>query len=231
MNIIQFWLIDSIVKASAHGSVALPTDSPRPSDDPAAEPLFRGSTDDEDDDDTRPHDIENPPLPRSRSQSKDSRAPSAPDENKSSLGASSTPTASGSGAVTPKILDSDSLTASTHAYPPSLASTSTSPASSRQSSVSPPKRRRSPPPPLALQPIHHSIHDGLPQVDTSVSDAHPVEDVVHDEKEWAAWDEQDDWVDHVGEDDWTGKRIEARKDAVHNVWTSDEPSQPVREST
>ncbi|KIP08330.1 hypothetical protein PHLGIDRAFT_69509, partial [Phlebiopsis gigantea 11061_1 CR5-6] len=51
MNIVQFWIIDSIVKASAQSaSVALPTDSTRNSLADDEEPLFRASMDDDDDD-------------------------------------------------------------------------------------------------------------------------------------------------------------------------------------
>lgn len=213
MNIIQFWLIDSIVKSSAHSSpVALPTDSARNSADPDTEPLFRGSIDDEDDDDVHPHDIENQRPHRPRSKSPDSLDA---DELKSS--AATPATASGSGTVTPKIVDSKGATPVVHAYPPSIASTSSSPASSRPNSISPPKRKRSPPPPLALQPIPHATQASLPQLAVSPADAH-VEHIT-DEKEWAAWDEHvDDWAGRVGEEDWTGRRIHATKDVLSNVW-------------
>lgn len=55
MNVLQFWLIDSIVKAST-SSTAVRAASPRNSDSQDREPLFN-STDD--DDDVLPRDIEN----------------------------------------------------------------------------------------------------------------------------------------------------------------------------
>lgn len=70
MNIMQFWLIDSIVKANEQSApLALP-DTALPQD---REPLFRASeSDNEDDDDDSPinrkYDIENP---KSRSHSRD----------------------------------------------------------------------------------------------------------------------------------------------------------------
>jgi hypothetical protein len=71
MNILQFWLIDSIVKASGQSdSLALPESGT--SQD--REPLFRASESDDEDDDTigRPkYDIENPP-PQSESRDIDS---------------------------------------------------------------------------------------------------------------------------------------------------------------
>lgn len=230
MNILQFWLIDSIVKASAHSSsVALPSDSARNSLDPATEPLFRGSIDpDDDDEDGHHHDIENPrSIPRSRSASRDSKAVSPADEPKSS--AATTATASGSGTVTPKIIDHSASPVVVHAYPPSLTSTASSPASSRPSSMSPPKRRRSPPPPLALRPIPHVTQLSLPQLDTSQSDRHTEVEEGHDEKVWAAWDDEhvDDWADRVGEEE----RVDARKAVVHDPWTEDGPLSSVRLSS
>ena len=218
MNIIQFWLIDSIVKASAQSaSVALPTHAT----DPDQEPLFRGSLDDDEDDThSHPHDIENPPArSRSRSPSKDGRVSPSEEEPKSSAATSVTAAASGSGTGTPKNVDENSLHTVVHAYPPSMASTSSSPASSRPSSVSPPKRRRSPPPPLVLQP---QPQPAAPQPVAPDADRQEAVEHVHDEKEWAAWDENDDWADRVGEEDWTGKRLDARKAAVHETWTAEE---------
>ncbi|KAF7792839.1 hypothetical protein EIP86_003940 [Pleurotus ostreatoroseus] len=225
MNILQFWLIDSIVKASAHSSSVALSDSPRNSADPDTEPLFRGSLEDDDDEHAHPRDIESQ-LPRSRSTSRDSRTA---DEPKSS--SATTATATGSGTVTPKIIDTSGATTVVHAYPPSMASTSSSPASSRQNSVSPPKRRRSPPPPLALRPIPHATQASLPHLAASPADTHV--DEVADEKEWAAWDEHgEDWANRVGEEDWTGRRLHATKNALSNVWADDgHHNTTLREST
>ena len=68
---------------------------------------------------------------------------------------------------------------------------------------------------------------------TANSDRYAEVEEVHDEKDWAAWDDAhgDDWADQVGQEDWTGRRIDARKAAVHNVWTADEPLRSVRQDT
>ncbi len=222
MNILQFWLIDSIVKAGAHqASVALPSDSARNSDE---EPLFRSSMDDDDDDDEpHRHDIENPaPAPRSRSRSKDDRDVSLVDDSKSSEATLAT----ASGSVTPKRVDGNQATTITHAYPPSMASTSSSPASSRHSSISPPKRRRSPPPRLALQPrspMPAASNPALPSADPAAPPTltERQADALYDEKEWATWedDNNDNWAERVGEEDWTGRRIDAKKATLHDAWT------------
>ncbi|KIK67690.1 hypothetical protein GYMLUDRAFT_256533 [Collybiopsis luxurians FD-317 M1] len=154
MNILQFWLIDSIVKAS-QSPVALAADGPEPDID-HHEPLFRASSDEEDDDHShQPHfDIENQ-RPRSRSpssihsrshsQDKDVTFSDNPYESKSS-GSSSRAEASDA-----------------HSYPPSLSSsvTSSSSMSSIREASKLNKKRRAPPAPLnlpkpILQPIINS---------------------------------------------------------------------------
>ncbi|KAF8138890.1 vacuolar membrane protein-domain-containing protein [Boletus edulis] len=66
MNIVQFWLIDSIVKASTSSNAVRPV-SPRDSDSQDREPLFSSP---DDDDDALPRDIENfPPTSASRTMS------------------------------------------------------------------------------------------------------------------------------------------------------------------
>ncbi|KAF9006665.1 vacuolar membrane protein-domain-containing protein [Cyathus striatus] len=64
MNILQFWLIDSIVKASSATSLALDSDSPDSIHPQDREPLFNAPSDDEDDDGYRPRDVENRHAPR-----------------------------------------------------------------------------------------------------------------------------------------------------------------------
>lgn len=216
MNVLQFWLIDSIVKASANTSpLALPTDSARSSLDPDNEPLFRGGSDDEDDDDGHParYDLENP-RPKSRSPSRSVRTLSPSTEHKSLASGSVTVVGSGSTTPTPKPIDTTRKAA--HAYPPSLASASSSPVSSISSSSTSSSRgrgrRRSPPPPLALHDIPVS-QDVLP-----VGDDHDDE---HNEKEWSAWgdEESEDWAERVGEEDWTGRRLEDKRYEVNNAWS------------
>lgn len=231
MNILQFWLIDSIVKASAHSaSVALPSDSL----DPDQEPLFRASSDDEDDD-SRPHDIENPVAhTRSRSISKDRRRSLSPDEHKSVAASSAT----ASGSITPKAIDIERDAVAMHAYPPSLVGSSISTISSRspstrRDSMSPqPKRsRRSPPPPLSFHPRSPqpmALNGG--QRSTPAPPRSPPEPIDEDEdaKDWASWgdEHEEDWANRVGEEDWTGRRIGERKAAVDNVWSEHTSTTP-----
>lgn len=237
MNILQFWLIDSIVKASAHSaSVALPSDSPRESINEDEEPLFRASMDDEDDE-PRPHDVENPPpQPRSRSISKDRRVSSIPDEPKSSTASSTT--ASGSGSLTPKAMDMGPEALAMHAYPPSLGSTSTSSSrssSSRGGSTSPrPQRsRRSPPPSLSFQPRSPQplAVKSYPESTLTSSPHHPPGNDQHDEKEWASWGDDNDWTDRGDGEDWTEQRLDIKKTSVPNAWANHELENSVRISS
>lgn len=236
MNIIQFWLIDSIVKASG-SALALPTESARGSIDSANEPLFQADPDEDEDDDGEPprHDIENP-APRSVSRSRDDSVKQAPDESKSFGSEATTAAGSGSNTPLPKVVDSPSAPVDIHAYPPSLASTATTPASSfasslasRAKSVSPhPRRtRKSPPPVLPLYTIHHAYPaHALHVVDSADSLRKQSPRIVlqpeeiPNETDWAAWGdgEDDDWADRVGEEDWTGRRMEGKRDALHEVW-------------
>lgn len=219
MNIIQFWLIDSIVKSSEAASVALPTLTPRSSADGEHEhePLFRASSDDEDDDGAFParHDIENP-RPRSRSQSVDTDR-LVPDEPKS-LG-SGTSTAVGSSPGTPKGPKPIDIKrdAEPHAYPPSLAGSSVPTAGSSVASSSPlarprsPKRKRSDPPPPERRHIHSDSLTPKPE---------HTQSHYEEEREWGDWGEEgEDWAERAGEEEWTGRRMEARKEDIDNVWT------------
>lgn len=43
---------------------------------------------------------------------------------------------------------------------------------------------------------------------------------VKDRKESALTAHDDDWANRVGEEDWTGRRMEARKGEVEQVWKS-----------
>ncbi|KAH8094941.1 vacuolar membrane protein-domain-containing protein [Cristinia sonorae] len=208
MNIVQFWLIDSIVKAGAEEESLLPTDGATSYD---REPLFHAGSDDDDDEDTRPHDIENPPRRRSLSRGHDD----LPAECKASTHTSLTATTSGSSS--PKAVDDvGSQSIAMHSYPP-VGRQSTSPLSSgslhsRASSTSPnpsSSRRRSPPP--SLKPKSRA---GFPAVVITSNAELPkpqpqnvVGTLIQDEKvEWDAWGDDDtvDWVDKVGEEEWTG---------------------------
>ncbi|KAK7696291.1 hypothetical protein QCA50_000945 [Cerrena zonata] len=210
MNIVQFWLIDSIVKASAqNASVALPTDSPRSSGE--EEPLFQAHSDDEDGDlvPSRPHDIENPPI-HARSVSK-SRSRSRDPKLSISTGVSPSSTAA---SPSRKDLEHSQSAISLHAYPPpgngsgtvSPASSSASIASGTSSNTTK-RRRRSPPPPLHLQP-----RSPLPPAVNATPDLRAMEqeqqnssDAKGDDgkpEEWA-WDEEggDTWDDRPQHED------------------------------
>ncbi|CDO77017.1 hypothetical protein BN946_scf184380.g2 [Trametes cinnabarina] len=230
MNVLQFWLIDSIVKGSGnYAPLSLVTDSPRGSMDPDSEPLFHeDETDSDDDDGVRPrHDIENPRLV-SRSRSRDANRLAS--EPKSVSSGTTTLIPSGSTTPVPKPIDT---AVASHAYPPthsntspntpSSSVTSSSSASSLSSSMSRSRgRRRSPPPPLALQARKASY----PNIEISRS-AQPEEEAPRDDEKWDAWgdDGEDDWADRVGEEEWTGRRLAAKKDAVDDAWREHSPTE------
>ncbi|EKM59764.1 uncharacterized protein PHACADRAFT_170370 [Phanerochaete carnosa HHB-10118-sp] len=237
MNVVQFWLIDSIVKASAQqASVALPSDSERGSVDEDTEPLFRTSEDDDNEGD-RPYDVENPPTkPHSRSVSRDSLTPREPEEPKSSTASSAT----ASGSITPKGVDMGPNALAMHAYPPSIASSWASSSSPSRLSRSPPSRgisispqprahRQSPPPSLSLRPRSPQPFAYNPSDKPPARDRHSIETRNHDEKEWASWDdESSDWADRATDEAWIGHRLDAKKPVVHNVWADHQLDNSVR---
>ncbi|KAI9000692.1 vacuolar membrane protein-domain-containing protein [Trametes punicea] len=231
MNVIQFWLIDSIVKGSGnYAPLSLVADSPRGSLDPDSEPLFRASEDDSDEEGNyhARHDVENP-RPISRSRSRDAGRLSG--EPKSISSGTTTVIPSGSSTPIPKPIDT---VVAAHAYPPTYAnmsrqaspssSVSSSSASSLGSSMSRSRgRRRSPPPPLALRPRKTSY----PNIEISRSAPLDEEELPHEDEKWDAWGEEgaDDWAERVGEEEWTGRRIAAKRDAVDDAWRGHSPTQ------
>lgn len=136
MNILQFWLIDSIVKASSSSDV-LPTDSPRSSDAQDREPLFRET--DNDEDETR-FDIENPKPIFLRTPTGDE-----------TIVASEDAMGKYSGTTSPLTIpqSASSSTLASHDYPPTSDGSSSS-----HSSRSRLKYKRSPPPPLEFRTSH-----------------------------------------------------------------------------
>ncbi|KAK0461652.1 vacuolar membrane protein-domain-containing protein [Desarmillaria tabescens] len=225
MNILQFWLIDSIVKASNEQFVSLDTDVHDALDHADREPLFGVPSDDEDDDDagTQRHDIENPRSPTHQHQRSQS--------NDKSTGGSTTPLASEpklSGSSTPQAIPSE--THDVHAYPPSLSSSVASastmasiPASSIREATKLNKKRRSPPTPLHIrQPRQPAVNTASPAPKNPSHERKPSRPVVVVEpagQEWTeSWGDEDDWADRVGEEDWTGCRIEQKKDSINGVW-------------
>lgn len=235
MNVLQFWLIDSIVKASAHpAAVALPDDA---TDDlqPENEPLFQLSDDEDEEDEgnggriRQVHDVENPRPPLDRSQSRPSERELSPLNEHKLRSTSKQPSASGSSTLQSNVVDSstaESEAMDIHAYPPSNTVTPQSSVSSHRASSSrgSSRARRSPPPPLALRPRSPAplAINETPQIPSAAGEAHHHHQHQHhevNEKEWEAWDDnEEDWADRVGEEDWTGRRIEGRKATVDNVW-------------
>jgi hypothetical protein len=192
MNVVQFWLIDSIVKAGGSAGITLPTD---PADH---EPLFRSSIDpiDEDDDDGNGavedtmatlarRDIEAQGPTRLMRRSNDSSHTYPPSLNGSPPNAPSVHRASQS-------------------PPPASRSLSSS------------RRRRAPPP--ALEP--HSLKVPVLESSDRSSEAGASTD-SRPKEEWQAWGGDEDWVERVGEEEWTGRRAEARKREVDGAWRDD----------
>ncbi|KAG6887115.1 hypothetical protein C0995_001360 [Termitomyces sp. Mi166 len=203
MNVLQFWLIDSIVKASTK-TLALDDDD-RDDTPHDREPLFNApDVDDDDDNNYRQHDIEHARLrPRSRS-------PPVPIHKRSTD--STTPEEYKSGTASPdEPVD--------HSYPPSLSTSHSSiasqprPAKNLLTNV---KRRAAPAPLNVYNDYPRAVNS--PGVTPAERDVEVNVDGADDV--WTeSWDEQDDWADKVGEEDWTGRRLEhKKKDTLRGVW-------------
>ncbi|KAG2138045.1 vacuolar membrane protein-domain-containing protein [Suillus bovinus] len=168
MNILQFWLIDSIVKASS-SSVELLTNS---SDVHDREPLFHAPEDDED----NVHcDIENPRLTYAR-------MPTGDDAD--TIVASEESKGKYSGTGSPLSIPHSTTSLVPHDYPPSVGSLSSS-----HSSRSRYKYKRSPPPPLEFQTSHMPAINSpdpprshLTDVDHSASEREDCDGRVSDEE-------------------------------------------------
>ncbi|KAF8897857.1 vacuolar membrane protein-domain-containing protein [Infundibulicybe gibba] len=222
MNILQFWLIDSIVKASATTSPTLDSSVPDSFDSYDREPLFGAPSDEDDDnDDIYPrHDIENP------------RSRSPPHRNHQQNPDSSSDDTISSGSFTPHEPKSSSSSTrgqalDTHSYPPSLSSSLTStasPSTSPRPATKLLKKVSKRPAPLSIRPQHQPVVNSpqvtpapTPLISASVVTAVGLIPPVKDE--WAdSWDDADDWAGRVGEEDWTGKRMEGRKGMVDSTW-------------
>ncbi|KAF8338547.1 vacuolar membrane protein-domain-containing protein [Amanita rubescens] len=191
MNIIQFWIIDSIVKAhDSHVMLEATTDSQRADH----EPLFASPSDDEDDGGHVPYDIENPRSP--------SPPRSFPTNRRShSLGKSDAL----------EILPGDDVKSTHgptdhHSYPPSLASSFAS-TSTRATSPKPAKnlikaanrRRNATTPRSAHTPSDsHSILQPQPRIPQIASAAKSLELEIRDPTAdvWSdSWDDSGDWTD------------------------------------
>ena len=181
MNIIQFWITDSIVKAHhSHVMLEATTDS-RPADH---EPLFASPSDDEDDIDQVPYDIENPRTP---SPPRSSRSLSKSDALDILPGGDAKPT-------------------DQHSYPPSLASSFAS-TSTRATSPKPAKnlikaanrRRNATTPRSAHTPLDPpSILQPQPRIPQIASAAKSLELEIRDPTAdgWSdSWDDPGVWAD------------------------------------
>ncbi|CAK5262541.1 unnamed protein product [Mycena citricolor] len=211
MNIIQFWLIDSIVKASG---VALDLDTPDPLD---REPLFGAPDDDDDRDGT----------PNSYTHRDTESHPHHHDVSSPSSSVSDSSETLGTPAETKSAAPGDD-----HAYPPSSSSSPSSSYSSQPplreaKKLGKPKRR--PPPPIHIQNMNRPAVNSpwqTPKPAPSPAPAPaPVPAVVPaaQDNSWSdSWAEEDDWADKVGEEEWTGKRMEERKGAL-SAWGSSSP--------
>jgi hypothetical protein len=233
MNVLQFWLIDSIVKATHQPAVVLSSEGAQDSD--VREPLFRASEDDEDDEGHVPsQDIESlrprespSPRPPARASPKSSQKDGG--EHKST---GSTPAVSSSGTSSRA-----GASFAMHAYPPAVPAPGNDDEPSPTSARSNSSRRRSPPPPLIprspMQPAINSpslIFSAKVAVGTptgkrsrsllSATNATPAKVEEKDNNDWnLSWGEDgDNWAERVGEEDWTGRRVEAAKGFVGSAW-------------
>lgn len=197
MNVLQFWLIDSIVKASTK-SLALNDHDTTPND---REPLFNAPDDDDSDDDNnyRHNDIEHArPRPRSPS-------PSAPIHKHST---DSTMPAYQNG-----IPSSDEP--ADHSYPPSLSTSHSSIASQPRPAKNQLKntKRRVAPAPL-------NVHYDYPRAINSPTLATPGSKAAQPHVEVNAHDTDDGWTESWGEQEWTGEEdwLEHKRNPSKGIW-------------
>jgi hypothetical protein len=230
MNMIQFWIIDSIVKASGVQGVSLDHEATDPLDHADREPLFHASDDDDDDNEgtaTR-YDIENPPT-----QDHPSRSP--PPRRRDSH--PSHP----SGAPPTHKKGPSSGSMELHEYPPSL----THSLDSASTSSSSPKvatklnnykpKRRGPPSPISVPPNQAiAVASNSPWQTTPAAIQAPTPSQVTKSSTlatepdpttqdgWDNWgDDDDDWGERVGEEDWTGRRAAEAKEGVEEIWRTE----------
>ena len=198
MNVVQFWLIDSIVKAGGNAEVALPFNQPDSSD---REPLFRSSDDDGDDDDDARGVGDAIATPAKRDVE-------AQTQGQVQLLRRSTDS---SHTYPPRHDDSPTLTS------PTVHRSSLSPVPSLSSVISSRRHRPSPAPLLPRSPMAPALNSPDHSFETSPTgadaDRRPKED----------WDGEveRDWVERVGEEEWTGRRAEAKEGEVDEQWHRD----------
>jgi hypothetical protein len=121
-----------------------------------------------------------------------------------------------------------------HAYPPSIASSSSSsppeaPVLREATKLKP--KRRNPPSPIHIRnnnrPAVNSPRPGptpkTAPVVVTPAPAPPPAPPKEESQAWGdSWEDTDDWADKVGEEDWTGRRLEEKK-SVLSGWDSGSP--------
>ncbi|GLB34158.1 putative STIMATE family protein [Lyophyllum shimeji] len=208
MNILQFWLIDSIVKATTMVSLDEDTQDIYAAQD--REPLFRAPSDDEDDSDYRVHDPENVRPPSQRHYDLSNCTSSVEEFKRSGTSSSDEPD---------------------HSYPPSLSRSNSSGSVQHKPATNLLKKakRRPAPAPLSLKtnnpPAVNSpgiiaqaaSQETLPRVPRAAPERKG--EVVDDPGEaWAeTWEDSDDWANRVEEEEWAGPRIAERKDTIQRA--------------
>lgn len=198
MNIVQFWLIDSIVKASTI-PIAVRALSPRSSDSQDREPLFNSP--DDDDDDTSPRDLEEGPRSSTSGviSEGDFKTLVGSEDNKSKL----SPSGSVSGSSSPMTAQRSPV-AIAHDYPPNSLGSAPPQSSTRprhkykrasSSFVEFPVSYSVP----AVNPLDSSRNGARQAFLSSLSSAE-----VHVE-EFDAW-EKGDWQGRAGAEGWSSRR-------------------------
>lgn len=223
MNVLQFWLIDSIVKASDASSVALDSNTPD-AFDADREPLFAAPPDDDDDDHHHGHaDLEN---------QRNTQLDSVPITTHDKLYAHSNTTLDEEYKSHAGTSEHNS---DAHSYPPSLSSSLSSNSTSFDSKV--PKEaknllkkanRRAPPAPLNIHPMTQPAVNS-PQLSAApvtvprtpmatIRKPSVVAAVIQDD--WAeTWDDHDDdWAHKIGEEDWTQQKREDIRSTPEISW-------------
>jgi len=201
MNVVQFWLIDSIVKANGNAEFALPFNQ---SDSSDREPLFNSGDggDDDDDDDAR-------------GVSDAIATPAKRDIEAQTQG---------------QVQLLRRSTDSSHTYPPRHDDSSTlTPLTTHRGSLSPPplnslissrRRHPSPAPLLPRSPMPPALNSPDPSSETIPTGADADRQAKED---WQSWDGEGDWVERVGEEEWTGRRAEVKKGEVEGRWRGEGP--------
>lgn len=197
MNIIQFWVIDSIIKVGGVGGLGTPPEEPDETDD--YEPLFHAIDDSDDENEDGSGEAALPPVAR-----RDGDVEAQTQCVRHSIESSHT--------YPPSLPGSPTGPSATIRY------TSVSPPPiSRSLPLT--QRHRSPPAPfLSRSTVVPTLNpQSLPSKASEGAGARTKED-------WQAWDGGEDWADRVVEEERTGRRAEARKGEVNGIRRAGEGS-------